>query len=79
MLRNEKSALSSTAWKGILDYRNLLHLGICWPIGDVKDVNFWLFNWILPLLFKLVPENLNPVINLDDSVDKVYVTSELAP
>lgn len=53
----KKTVSPSTAWKGILDIRELLK-GIRWIVGDGKSINFGTFNWLLPFpLYHLVPDD----------------------
>lgn len=43
-----KKHSSSTAWKGILDSRDLLLKGLRWSVGNGKTIKFWTFNWVYP-------------------------------
>lgn len=62
------------AWKGVPDAREVIIKGIHQIVCNGKDINFWTYNWAIPLpLVCLLSENQRSNINWQDTISDFII------
>lgn len=56
-----KRCNDSRAWKGILDTRNILNIGIHWIVENGENIDFWTAKWINGKSITGLNESIQPI------------------